>query len=135
MDEAEAGVHPLPAEVNGTESANSASLQGNGFSGSVAQSPETHPPADQTGQARDVKPPRISFRAIAISVVVVLASGATSAFFLYRSNRPNNHAPIAPHAGSLLSPPSGHALPPTAGAGTAPYVARPPPTPPTYPLS
>ncbi len=124
MDEAEAGVHPLPAEVNGTESANSASLQGNGFSGSVAQSPETHPPADQTGQARDVKPPRISFRAIAISVVVVLAAGATSAFFLYRSNRTNNHAPIAPQAGSVLSTASGQALRATAGDGRAPYVDR-----------
>lgn len=126
--ESQTGVDSLPAEANGSRSADSGSHQGNGHPGSAALFPGAPALADHVDQAGDIEPQKrriFPFRGFAMSAVVVLVAGALSAFFWYRSNRTSSReVHMAPQVAPALAIISGQALRVTAGEGRTPYVDR-----------
>ena len=113
--ESETGVQSLTAETNHKESA---LANGNALLEAAALTDhEQHPDDSKTTKKQQVFP----FRVFAMSAVIILAAGAMSAFFWYRSNRTGNREDQTFPA---LSSISGQALRATAGDGRARYVDR-----------
>src|SRR5215472_18661915 len=113
--ESETGVQSLPAETNHKESAQA---NGNALLETAALTDhEQHPDDSKTTKKQLVFP----FRVFAMTAVIILATGAMSAFFWYRSNRTGNRED---HTFPALSSISGQALRATAGDGRARYVDR-----------
>ena len=113
--ESETGVQSLTAEANHKESA---LANGNALLEAAALTDhEQHPGDSKTTKKLPVFP----FRVFAMSAVIVLAAGAMSAFFWYRSNRTGNRED---HTFPALASISGQALRATAGDGRARYVDR-----------